>query len=83
MSVYKAVKTELEQHGAVDSVEGQIALGLAAQLDDPRNGMAVAGDARELRAVMTAVRDVSPREVDSVDDASAATSAKLRIVSAG
>jgi hypothetical protein len=81
MSVYEATLAELEKHDAVDTVEGQIALNLARELDEPRNGMAVAGDARELRSVIAAVRDVSPREADSVDDASAAADAKLRLVS--
>jgi hypothetical protein len=63
-----ATEAELIALGALESVEGQIALRLAEQLDAPRNGMAVAADARELRMVMGLIRDGSKTEGDSVDD---------------
>lgn len=63
-----ATEAELTALDALGSVEGQIALRLAEQLDAPRNGMAVAADARELRMVMGLIRDGSKTEGDSVDD---------------
>jgi hypothetical protein len=75
-----ATRDELTAVGALGSVEGQIAMRLAAQLDEPRAGMAVAPDARELRIVMGMIRAGSKTEGDSVDDSRDEASRILRAV---
>lgn len=72
MAVGDAVEAELARLMASETVEGQIALRLAEQLDAPRNGMAVAGDAKELRAVLAHIRDSSSvQKVDPIDELNA------------
>jgi hypothetical protein len=56
---------------AVDTVEGQLALALADAVDHPRAGMAMAGDAKELRAVVAALRDRTPVKADPLDELNA------------
>jgi hypothetical protein len=69
MAVLDATLAELERLGAVDTFEGQLALRLAEQVDEPRVGMAVAQDSRELRLVMAAVRSAAPAKGASpIDD---------------
>lgn len=68
MAVFDAVSAELERLKATETVEGSIAMRLAEQLDEPRNGMAVAGDAKELRTVISALRELIPAKADPVDD---------------
>jgi hypothetical protein len=79
-SVVAETRSELEKLGALRSVEGQAALRLAAQVDAPRSAMAVSGDVARLLVVMATIRDASPREADSVDNAQADVEAKLRLV---
>lgn len=62
MTVFDVTLAELQRLDVVDTVDAQVALVLAEQLDSPRAGMAVSGDARELRAVMQAIRDGRPAE---------------------
>jgi hypothetical protein len=71
MAVSDATEAELERLGALESVEGQVALRLAGQLDAPRNGMAVSGDAKELRAVMAAIRERAVKKADPIDELNA------------
>ncbi len=68
MAVFDVTEAELGRLDALETVEGQIALRLASKLDDARNDMATAGNARELRMVMGLIRDGSKTEGDSVDD---------------
>jgi len=76
-----AVEAELTALDALGTAEGAIAMRLAAQLDAPRNGMAVAADAKELRTVMQAIRAAAPDErVDSVDDSRGEAERILRSV---
>lgn len=77
------VQAELVTLNAVDTVEGQIALALAEQLDNPRNGMAVSGDARELRAVMQEIRGKIPAKADPVDELNARRSSRGAAPKAG
>jgi hypothetical protein len=57
---------------AAGTVEGQLALALADAVDHPRAGMATAGDAKELRAVMAAIRGASSaQEADGIDELAA------------
>ena len=76
MAVADAVEAELARLKATETVEGAIALRLAEQLDAPRNGMAVAGDAKELRAVLTALRELTPAKADPIDELNARRAAR-------
>jgi hypothetical protein len=78
-----AVRDELTALGAGDTVEGQLALALADAVDHPRAGMATAGDAKELRAVMAALRDKTPAKVDPVDELNARRAARGSASEAG
>lgn len=69
--VETAVLAELTSLQAAESVEGRVALRLAAQLDAPRTGMAVSPDSRELRMVMAALREKTPAKVDPIDELNA------------
>ena len=81
MAVSERVQAEIALLGAGDTVEAQVALRLALQLDEPRNGMAVAGDAKQLLAVMEAVRlNAVKGKADSVDDSRDETDRILRSV---
>jgi hypothetical protein len=71
MAVGDQVRAELERLNALETVEGEIALRLAEQLDAPRNGMAVAGDAKELRVVMATIRERQPVKADPIDELNA------------
>jgi hypothetical protein len=71
MAVLGVTEAELDRLGVLETVEGQIAVRLAEQLDAPRNGMAVAGDAKELRAVMALIRDRSVKKADPIDELNA------------
>ncbi len=68
MAVSDATRAELARLGAVETVEGQVALVLADALDNPRAGMATAPDAARLVAIMAQIRDGSKAESDSIDD---------------
>jgi hypothetical protein len=84
MAVSDVTLAELESLGVVDSVDGQVALVLAEQLDNPRAGMAVSGDARELRTVMQAIRDGRPAvKGDPIVDLNARRAARGAASSAG
>lgn len=71
MATLDAVRAELARLNATDTVEGQIALCLADAVDNPRAGMATAGDAKELRAVIATIRDRTPVKADPVDELNA------------
>jgi hypothetical protein len=45
-------------------------------LDAPRNGMAVAGDAKELRAVLMSLRELTPAKADPIDELNAKRKAR-------
>jgi hypothetical protein len=76
MAVADAVEAELTRLRAAETVEGAIALRLAEQLDAPRNGMAVAGDAKELRAVLMSLRELTPAKADPIDELNAKREAR-------
>lgn len=80
MAVYDSTFDELTILGAVDSVEGQVALVLARQLDSPHAGMAVAGDANTLTKLMQTIREAQTVEGDSVDDSRGEAERILRSV---
>ena len=81
MAVAVRVQAEIDALGAGDTVEAEVALRLAEQLDEPRNGMAVAGDAKQLLVVMEAVRlNAVKGKADSVDDSRDAAERILRSV---
>jgi hypothetical protein len=69
MALLDATEAELDRLGALESVEGQLALKLAALIDEPRAGMATAGDSREFRMVMAQVRSTAtPKEASPIDE---------------
>lgn len=77
MAVIDAVEAEIARLKAAGTVEGQIALVLAQQLDEPRAGMAVSGDSKELRSVLAQIRDSSSvQKVDPVDELNARRAAR-------
>ena len=83
MSVEARVRAELEESGGLESVEGEMALSIARNMDKPRTGMSVAADSRALTAVMTTLRDRTVREADTVDEVRQRRDAKLRAAAAG
>jgi hypothetical protein len=58
-------------------------LALAGLLDEVRNGMASAPDARELRAVMASLRDRTPAKADPLDELNARRAARGATPKAG
>jgi hypothetical protein len=77
VAVEQATRDELTTLGAVETVEGQVALVLAQQLDDPRAGMAVSGDAKTLTALMAEIRDRAPaKKADGIDELNARRQAR-------
>jgi hypothetical protein len=68
MAVFDVTHAELSRLESVDTVEGQVALVLARQLDDVQAGMAVSADANTLVKTMQAIRDAQTVEADSVDN---------------
>lgn len=78
-----AVEAELAALDAFSTAEGQIAMRLADQLDAPRNGMAVAGDAKELRAVLATIREKTPVKADPVDELNARRAARGAVPKTG
>jgi hypothetical protein len=69
MAILDATEDELDRLGARESVEGQLALKLAAIIDEPRAGMATAQDSREFRMVMAAIRAAAPaKEASPIDE---------------
>ena len=83
MSVEARVRAELEESGGLESVEGEMALSIARNMDKPRTGMSVAGDSRQLLVLMTALRDRVVREADTVDEVRQRRNAKLRAAASG
>ena len=71
-----STQAELEALGAVNTVEGQSALALAAAVDSGRSLMAAPAMVKELRATMDALRERTPKAKDSVDDFSARRAAR-------
>jgi hypothetical protein len=75
-SCYDATQSELETLSALDTVEGQSALALAAAVDSGRSLMAAPAMVKELRATMQAIRERTPKAEDSVDEFSAKRAAR-------
>lgn len=71
-----ATRSELERLNAMASPEAQVALALAEILDSGRSLMAAAANAKQLLAVLDAVRERSPKAKDSVDDFTARRAAR-------
>lgn len=71
-TVAEAITTELDHLRVVDLAPGlaQLAIKLAASVDDPGNATAQANAARELRAVMEDLRKLAPvaAENDRLDE---------------
>jgi hypothetical protein len=76
MAVWDATQAELARLGAAESVEGQVALRLAEQLDAPRNGMAVSGDANVLLRTISEIRERSVKKADPIDELNARRAAR-------
>ena len=62
MSAFDAVQTELDRLGAIDTVEGQLALGLARMVDLGATGATVgaASNAKQCRELIDALRAQRP-----------------------
>jgi hypothetical protein len=75
-SCQDATRAELEALRAVETVEGQSALALAAAVDSGRSLMAAPAMVKELRATMQAIRERTPKAEDSVDEFSAKRAAR-------
>lgn len=72
MAVLDATEAELTVLGALETVEGQVALRLARQLDHPVAGVAVSGDANTLTKLMAQIRDAAPvKKADPIDELNA------------
>lgn len=76
-SCRESTQTELVSMSAVDTVEGQSALALAAAIDSGRSLMAAPAMVKELRSTMQALRERTPKAKDSVDDFTARRAARL------
>lgn len=76
MAVFDVTRDELTRLGAVETVEGQVALRLAEQLDAPRNGMAVSGDADKLLKTIALIREQKPAKADPIDELNARRKAR-------
>lgn len=59
MSVYEAVERELTGWGIQDGTNGQIALTLAAALDDRAGVQNLAATAKQLESVMDGLRELN------------------------
>ena len=81
MAVLDRTQAELDELGALDTVEGQSALRLAEQLDGRHNSLATAQTVKTLIELMDRIRDSSAAaKVDSVDDSRDETERILRSV---
>jgi hypothetical protein len=76
-SCYDATQAELTKLNALDSVEGQSALALAAAIDSGRALMAAPSMVKELRSTLDVLRERTPKAKDTVDDFSARRAARL------
>lgn len=67
--IRKAVARTLRSAAATSSPEGQVALALAARLDDPGTADSAVGQiTRELRELLAMVRERKPKEVSPLDE---------------
>ena len=62
MSAFDAVRAELDRLGALDTVEGQLALGLATMVDNGATGATVgaASNAKQCRELIESLRVQRP-----------------------
>lgn len=71
-----ATRTALEALAQLESPEGQAALALAAAIDSGTSLMAVPAMVKELRATLDALREITPKAEDGVDEFSARRAAR-------